>query len=272
MIRWFVALALVPVASATPRTSAAQVTLTSPAVEEREAASGESYSGTVTLRNTSGSPQEVRVYQTDYQFDADGRTFYPDKGTTVRSNAAWITVSPSRLVIPPGAPATVSYRVAVPAVKPLRGTYWSLIMAEIIPPGTPGSSHKPAAGVRAQVAIQSRTRYAVQVATHISHTGMRKVEFNRPTVVRSSAGKTSLQVDVINSGDLASRPEISLELYDERGKLAGKFKQQRGLLYPGSSLRQRFELGAVRKGAYEALVTVDTGDQDVFGAQYKLKF
>lgn len=274
MTRSYVALFLSFIVSVItlPSAGVAQVALESPAVEEREVAPGESYTGTLKLRNTSREPQEVRIYQTDYQFYADGKTLYQDKGTTPRSNAGWISLSPSHLIIAPGAPATASYRVAVPAGKPLRGTYWSLIMVEAIPPGTPGSSRKAVPGVRIEMGIQSRTRYAVQIATHISHFGSRQVKFARPTVVRTATGKSVLEVDVLNSGDLASRPEISLELYDEKGKPAGKFKQQRGLLYPGSSLRQRFELGSVRKGAYQALVTVDTGDQDVFGAQYTLKF
>ena len=48
--------------------------------------------GTITLRNGSDKPGEVRIYQTDYSFKADGTNDFGDPGSVKRSNAAWITV------------------------------------------------------------------------------------------------------------------------------------------------------------------------------------
>ncbi|HEY0035835.1 MAG TPA: hypothetical protein VGB66_04060, partial [Longimicrobium sp.] len=83
-------LALVLAAIAGSHAAHAQIAVSS-TVEERSAAPGESYTGTIRVRNTSGRAQEIKAYQTDYSFFADGRTVYAAAGTSARSNARWIT-------------------------------------------------------------------------------------------------------------------------------------------------------------------------------------
>ena len=51
-----------------------------------------------------------------------------------------------------------------------------------------------------------------------------------------------------------------------------KEASERGLLYPGTSLRQEFRLGTLAAGTYKALVVVDTGGDQVFGGQFTLQF
>jgi hypothetical protein len=80
-----------------------------------------------------------------------------------------------------------------------------------------------------------------------------------------------LELEVANSGTLAYRPELRVELFDAAGNRAGTFSATRGLVYPGASIRQRFELGRLPAGDYQALVVGDSGGAEVFGAQYRLK-
>ena len=81
-----------------------------------------------------------------------------------------------------------------------------------------------------------------------------------------------LELDVQNAGDRAYRPKIWVELYDAAGALRGRREQQRGLLYPGTSLKQRFTFDTLPAGSYKAVVFADSGDDSVFAAQYKLDF
>ena len=63
-----------------------------------------------------------------------------------------------------------------------------------------------------------------------------------------------------------------VEVYDAGGVLRAKGRQSRGLLYPGTSLRQHYDLGALAAGTYKVLVFADTGVEPVFAAQFNVVF
>lgn len=270
MKRSTLSLALAALAAAAPGAARAQIAIVSATVQEAEAAAGESYTGTIRLRNGTAEPQELKLYQTDYAFQADGRTVYGEPGSTPRSNAAWITLSPSRATLLPGAETEIRYRVGVPAAgaAPRTGTYWSMIMIEPIAAGSAESAR--GARARGVVGLAAKTRYGVQVATHLRGTGEAQLAFAGTEAVQVPGGGKVLQFDVRNTGDRAYRPALRVEVFNARGEAAGVFESERGLLYPGTSLRHRVELGALPAGAYQALVVADTGGDRVFGAQYQL--
>lgn len=247
---------------AAPAALAAQVSVISSTLEERQAAPGERYTGTVRLRNTSAGPQEARLYQTDYRFLADGRTFFAQPGTTPRSNAAWVQFNPARLTLAAGEEAVVAYAVSVPAGEEVRGSYWSVLMVETARP-------EPPAGARRGVGITPTVRYAVQVATHVGQ-AERRIAFEGARLVERG-GARALEVDVVNTGQQADRLELHVDLFDAEGAPAGRLTSARGLVYPGTSIHQRFELPALPAGTYRALLVVDTGGDEVFGAEYTLR-
>jgi hypothetical protein len=78
-------------------------------------------------------------------------------------------------------------------------------------------------------------------------------------------------VNVVNTGEQADRLELRVELFDAEGAPAGRLTSTRGLVYPGSSIHQRFDLGQLAPGTYRALLVVDTGSDDVFGAEYTIR-
>jgi hypothetical protein len=234
-------------------------------VEEHTASPGDTYAGTIQVRNLTSEPQPVRIYQTDYMFFADGTSHFDPVGSTPRSNAKWITPSTSSIIVPPLGEMTVGYRVRVPLSDSLAGTYWSMIMLE-------GALNAGAPKGKGQLAIGSIMRYAVQIATHLGATGSRRILFSKQGSTTAPTGSHSLELEVTNVGERGYRPLLWVELYDDKGKVQAKSKQQRGLLYPGTSVMQRFDLGKVGAGNYKAVVFADTGDDAVFAAQYKLHF
>jgi len=259
-----IALALTAVAT----TARAQITVLGSGVEEHAARPGETYSGTLRLRNEGRQPEEARVYLSDYSFGADGRTVYAPAGSLPRSSARWIAFSPSQVRIAPGGEATVGYTVTVPAGMTASGTFWSLVMVEGIAHGSPESTSGGRAA-RVRVGVQPSIRYAVQIATTLG-AATPQVRFASARAYAAGGGKV-LELDLANAGEVAYRPEIRVELFDEAGHKAGVFSSRRGLLYPGTSLRQTFDLGAVPAGTYQALVVADAGGDQVYGAQYRLK-
>ena len=250
---------------ALPASVHAQIAVVGSTVEEHTAAPGQRYEGTILVRNLTTTPQSVRVYQTDYRFFADGTSHFDDAATTPRSNARWVTPSATALVIPPSSEITLGYTITVPAIDTLRGTYWSAIMIEGAPTAPPLAANK-------QVGIGAVMRYAVQLATHLPTPGSRTVAFANQTQSTDSAGHRVVELDVQNMGERGYRPNMWVELYDAAGALRGRREQQRGLLYPGTSLKQRFVFDALPAGSYKAVVFADTGDDAVFAAQYKLDF
>jgi hypothetical protein len=250
---------------AAPLRAHAQIAVIGNTIDEHTASAGQRYEGTIIVRNLTPQSQPVRIYQTDYSFFSDGTSRFDSAGTTPRSNARWITPSATSLTIPPSADVTLTYTVALPSVDTLRGTYWSAVMIEGAPTAPPSTAAR-------QVGIGAVIRYAVQVATHLPVTGSRTVRLTKEAFVPDTAGTRRLDMVVQNAGERAYRPALWVELYDANGTLRTRLEQQRGLLYPGTSVTQRFTFGNLPAGDYKAVVFADTGDDAVFAAQYKLTF
>jgi hypothetical protein len=263
-------LATLVVALATASRAQAQLAVLSNLVEERTAGPGERYSARITVQNTTNQTQTARIYQTDFRFSADGSSHTDDPGSSPRSNASWVHPQMTRLAIPAGAQVSVPYSVDIPASDSLHGTYWSMIMIE----GLDGAAANPTAirGAQPSIGVGSVVRYAVQVATHIGSTGARTVQFTNVNAVKNTNGTGAVNLDVVNTGERGYRPTLWIEVYDASGALRAKGKQVRGLLYPGTSLRQHYDLGALPSGSYKALIFADTGVEPVFASQIALVF
>lgn len=260
-----VSLAVCMAASA-PAAAGAQIRVVGSSVQEREAAPGERYTGEIRLRNQGIEAKPVRIYRTDYLFYADGSNLYPDPGSHPRSNGDWIAVSPTDLVVPPGEEMGVTYQVTVPADPGAAGTFWSMIMVEPTEPisDAPPESDEPAIGLRTIV------RFGIQVATHVPGEAEHRLRLGDPRVTRTDDGSRHLRFELVNEGEVGYRPKVSVEMYDEAGVLVATLEAQRGLIYPGTSALQRFDLSDLPGGSYEAVVVVDTGALQVFGAQFTL--
>lgn len=256
-------------AALTPGLASGQIAVVGNTVEEHTARPGDSYSGSIVVRNFTNKPQPVRVYQTDYTFFADGTSHFDQPGAVARSNATWITPSATSVTAPPNGDVTVAYTVQVPSAATadsLRGTYWSTIMVEGATDAPPPATDK------AQIGLGVVVRYAVQIATHIDNTGSRKISFTNQHVALEKDSSQSLQLTFEDVGERAYRPLIWVEVYDDQGALRVTQKQQRGLLYPGTSAVQKFALGKLASGNYKAIVFADVGNDEVVAMQYKLQF
>lgn len=250
-----------------PARAAAQVAVLDDAVQEHAARPGEAYEGVLRVRNTTAAPLEVKVYLTDYAFSADGSTQYPAAGSLPRSSARWLTLGTSSLRMAPGATAEVPYRVAVPAGA-AGGSYWTMVMVEPLEAGDAEATL--ARTPQGQVGLRAKMRFGVQMATHVGAASAgAELAFAEPHAVHAN-GRRAFEVDVRNPGTRAVRPALRLELFDAQGNAVARVEATRGLLYPGTSLRHTFDLGALPAGTYQALVVGDAGGDRLFGARYQL--
>jgi hypothetical protein len=250
---------------------AAQVSVEGNTVREHQAQPGDTYSGSFVVVNSSDEPQQAKLYQTDYFTSADGTNLYGAPGTSPRSNARWVGMPSLALVIPPRSSREVSFSVTVPTGSTLAGTYWSMVMVEGVPRGSSESTLPDVAHHKVQAAVVARIRYAVQIVTHVGGDARVQAKFEAPAVHASADGTKVLQLDVLNTGVRSFTPAFALELFAQDGTRVKAASAAREITYPGTSIRQQFNLGALPPGTYRALVTLDAGADAVFGAQYTLK-
>ena len=251
-----------------PLICGASVVIVGPLIYEHELHPGRTAEGTFEVRNVGERPQEVKCYQTDYFFFADGRALYGEPGKLPRSNARWITWAPKQLVIPPKESLKLRYTIQVPDDATLTGTYWSMLMVEPVAAGSPESTQK--SPDKLSIGVQQVVRYGIQVAVHIGNTGSRQLKFSQIRLSRDN-GEVILAVDVENSGERMLPAELWAELYDPNGAYVGKFNGGKRRLYPGTSSRYTVNLIGLIGVTYKSLIVVDCGGDDVFGASASLK-
>jgi hypothetical protein len=233
--------------------------------DERNVKPGESYSGTIVVRGMSDVPEEIKIYSADYLFSSDGRSYYNEPGSAARSNARWITFSPVRVLVPPQQDVTINYTVKVPAADSLIGTYWSILMIEPIP-----KASAEAGGGERTIGITAVTRYAYQIITNIGDSGTRKIRFFDPAVSIEDTSRI-FRVSLENTGERYLRPDMMVQLYDDRGKEYGPFRSEKLRIFPGCSVKHRFILGDLPKGSYKAVIVADSGEEDLFGINYTIQ-
>jgi len=256
---------------AVPSSSKAQISVRSQLSQDTSARPGESYVGSILIRNDTDEIQQAKIYQTDYLFQSDGTNVFGDPGTIERSNAEWIDVASSSMMVPPREAIEVSYRVNVPMdvdAEPLQGSYWSMIMVEGIPKSSPENIENDVPDDA--LGIIQVTRYGVQVATHIEGTGAANLKISESALSKGEGNTTILQLSVENDGDKLVKPEIWVEIYDDSGNTLGRVDGVNNRIYPGTSVRQTINLGKLEIGHYRALVIMDGGDDEVFAAEYNL--
>ena len=250
-----------------PLACEAGVTVMGSLTRDLEVEPGRAYEGTIEVHNPDRIPHEVKVYQSDYFFYADGKVLYGEPGGLPRSNARWLTVLPPQVLIPPGESASIRYSIQVPSDATLRGSYWSVIMVEPLPEGSPEAI--ASSSTQVTVGIQQLVRYAVQVITSIGATGSRQLRFSQ---IRLAADKEKrlLVVDLENSGERWLRANLWAELYDSKGSYVGRFDGGGHRLFPGTTARFTVDLVGVQSSTYKAVIVADCGGDDVFGANVNL--
>lgn len=228
---------------------------------------GDAIEGVIILKNNDKQAADIRVWQTDYLYSADGRNDYGEPGKAPRSNAGWITVSPTRLKIGPGETLPVRYKGKAPADPKLHGTFWSMIMVE--PNSAPAITPEGKVN-QVAVGLQTTIRFAIQIVTEVGQSGTRSLQVLDKCLVQGE-GKRSLHLDIANDGERLLIPAMTVELFDKGGASVGRFDAGRSRIYPACSVRAKVDLTEVPCGKYVAMVLLDSGDAQVMGAQYDLE-
>lgn len=247
--------------------AAASVVVTGSLTHEYTVVPGRSYAGSIEVSNPEDTPQELKAYQTDFSFNAEGSTTYGEAASTPRSNASWISLSPRAITLPAHGAASIQFSVNVPADQTMTGTYWSIIMVEPIAAGSAESSLGD--GKTPGLGIKQNLRYGVQIVTTVKDSGKRDLKFEKISV-KAEKGKRTLVVDASATGEIWLRATAWAELYDSKGALVGRFEGGKKRIFPGTSVRYSIDLSGAPKGSYKALIVADCENNDIFGVNVKL--
>jgi len=225
---------------------------------------GDVIKGEIKIQNNDNIDQEVKVYQTDLLYNLQDNTFYDEPGSHKRSNAHWIQYSPKSVILKAKEVRIIQYEITLPQIDTLKGTYWSVLMVEGVVPIDPNQ--------KGDLSIRTVTRYAIQVVTEIADKGKGSLKFMEPTLIKEGE-KLFLAIDLINNGDHYISPDVSIELFDEKGKSVKVINALKKGLYPTTSTRFRFDLEGIPGGkTYQAMIVAAGLENDVFGLEYTLFF
>jgi len=242
------------------------VHLASPLRQVVTVALGGSYEGEIVMVNGSDQATTVQVFQVDF-LPSEAGVGYPEPGSLPRSNARWLEVGSGDVQIPAGEQVVVPYSIKVPNNPNLAGSYWSMIL---LTPSDAESVQETQEG-RVQTSVRTQFRYGVSVVTNLGDSGESQMSFDNPKFERPQGGAAAhLQISLKNTGEQLLNPNLSLELYDKSGAQVDRLEAQAERIFPGTSVRQDFELGSLSPGEYTAVVIADAGGEDVFGTRYTL--
>lgn len=263
--RSFLAVLALAVVCAGP--AAASVSVVNGLTHERRARPGDSYAGEVIVANGSDEPSTVKLYQTDYRFEANGKAYYDEVGSVARSNGKWVTLgAPSFLSLAPHEQAVVPFSVAVPAKSDLVGTYWSVLMVEEIPADLLAPDPR-----EQSLGVRNVLRYAVQLVTNVGEPppdDFRLASMRLEAQDREHLGL--LRAELVNTGTTLFRADLRVQLFDEEGREIGAFLAGRRRLYPETSVGYTADLTAVPQGNYKMILTVRMASGTLYASEFVL--
>jgi len=266
-------------------TTTAEIVIEGKLIREHSTQTGETYREYIQIKNNSSYPTHVKIYQTDYIFSHQGWSRYPEPaGYLERSNANWITFSPSLTIIPPHENATVNCTIKIPSNDSLIGTYWSMLMIEEMIPDDKTNTFISAETQVSDhtLALQQIMRYGIQLVSHIGNSGTEIIKILDQRLLSAAplhpdtkntekrVGEYILQLDIENNGERLLRPTAWVDLYDLNGSFMGKFEGGKYIIYPGNSVRYKINLSNLSSQEYKALVVLDNGDENIWGSQFTL--
>jgi len=232
-------------------------------IHEYKIEEGKSYRGIIEIQNIGETAQVVRILKNDFSCNSEGQVFYEEPVKHKRSNAGWIKLRTTDVVLSPGEKYSLVYQVDVPDRLSLSGSYWSVIMVE------PVEEVKLDKKVNTLNVI-TQVRYAVQVICTTLQPAKAEVKFNK-TVITKIEGSRYLVVDLEDTGELFHRAKVTGEFYDAgSGARKGVYKSNLQSLFPNTSRRYMIDITDLEAGKYKGVLLADCEGENVFGLDMML--
>ena len=215
-----------------------------------EVRTGDSASvSTVSVRNESESPLQLRIYAGDFDQRADGVHEFLEAGSHPRSCVERLEMYPDNLLLEPQ--QTGEVRVLM---EPGDSTCWSMIFVQSVS--------------RAQGGMQISQRIGIKVYG-LSGLSVPAGEIRAVSVEAASAtGALSAAIEFANLGDGPLRPEGELEIRTEEGEVVAVVPVPPFSILPGRTRTALVPLPAdLAPGRYMVIPILDFGGDYLAGGQ-----
>ena len=229
---------------------------------------------TITIRNIDTKDADIQIYLSDYQINLN-QTHYANPNTTPRSNAAWIKLGATDTTIPANTTKQIPVEIDIPNDDTLSGSYWSLIMVE------PKPSNILIGDINQEEVSEQNlriiSRHGLNVITSFKE-GYSDFEFEKPSMSYSKNETPIFNINSENIGTSIVKADVYLDIYASNGEEFGRIdigkqvfrpRNPVSLTFDFSQLISENQLGLVAD-TYSALLIVDAGDDNLFGARYNL--
>lgn len=211
---------------------------------------GKTTAQTVLLYNSGKDPVGVRASAWDWWHDEQNSKKFGPPGTYPHSAASWISFVPSYILVQPGKAVNVTVTVATPANA--KGGNYAVAWFEAVPNANP-KSKELRVGARLGVLIMTESR-----GTAKSEVAVEELAIRPPT----SSQLFQAEVRLKNTGDVHVFPKGTLVLLDNKNKLVGHVGFEKRRMLPGEKSTATIKWGGeLKPGAYQAVLTVDYGEQ-----------
>jgi len=224
---------------------------------------GMPYKGYIEIQNTGTDKQSVRISKNDFLCDSSGQIFYEEPGRHNRSNASWVELKATSIVLEAGEKYQLTYQVSIPRKLELSGSYWCVVMIEPV-------DELKAVPQENGVQVLTRVRYAVQVVCTTGEPAKAEVRFKK-TEVANVEGRRYLVVDLEDTGELYHTVVVNAEFFDaQTGGSSGIYKSQLQSIFPYTSRRFMIDITGLGVGEYKGILLADCSEDQVFGLNVSL--
>lgn len=223
---------------------------------------------TIVVKNTGETNFGLKFYLADFERGLDF-VRYPQPDSTIRSNASWIKLGATEIIVPSYTTKEIPVEIVVPNNLELSGSYWSMIMAEPL--------NQNVGQLENQFNIVKRR--GLNVVTTFKK-GFVDLKFRNPNMSNSESNSPIFEIDIENIGSSIAKTDIYLDIFTQQGETLGRLDIGRRDFRPENPIRIDFNLSEfavdlgfdLSQGTYTALLVIDAGEDNLFGARYNINF
>lgn len=198
-----------------------------PVIMNFDANPGQIQKKVMTIRNHANIKQAFTFNFGDYEVNEEGKKIRQAAGTSKRSCASWITVTPNLLELNPNEERTVTVLMTVP--KDGFATKWGMIYVQ-------ASSEQTGSEIDKQLAtgIKVTPRIAVLISQSPKTNKNYKAKiYNLKEVTTKKDSLKTFHVVVENIGDKIIEGNVQLLLADMSTAIETKYKPKKNRVFPG---------------------------------------
>lgn len=215
-------------------------------------AAGKTITGIIKLKNTKDTEQRIIIYFNDLFQECGEATILTADNTHERSILKWLSTNINERVLKPKEEYELLYTIEVPNDANLNGSYWGVLMIEI---EKPIKEDELEYGVK----LESKVRYGIQIITDIKERTVSELDFYNIEINDSESSKV-INVDIQNKGIFYVQPTLVLEVFNENGEQSKKQEVKFKKIYPGYCKAFSLDISDLPKGAYNAVLVADYGE------------